>query len=57
MRGASRDDREYLKTIPIIHVVKMQSLIRGYIARKKVQRVYGFKLTAGLMDRGFEMDP
>ena len=58
-KGMKLDDR-IMSQIPLHMVVKMQSMMRGYMARKKVKRVYGFEMTPGLLNRGtihIEMDP
>ena len=58
-KGMKIDDR-VMGQIPLHMVVKMQSMMRGYMARKKVKRVYGFEMTPGLLNRGtihIEMDP
>ena len=52
-RGGSKDH----KNVPIHLVVKMQALARGFIARRKVQRVYGFQMSEGLLYRQFDLDP
>ena len=52
------DDR--FKHIPIATVLKFQSIIRGFLARRRVKKAYGFEMTHGLMNRGtvhVEMDP
>ena len=44
----------------MVTVVKIQALIRGFLARRRVQNIYGFKLSPGLMMRGsvhIEMEP
>ena len=41
-------------------LVKCQSMIRGYLARKKVKKIYGFSASPGLINRTtlhIEMDP
>ena len=38
----------------------MQAVIRGYLTRKMVQKIFGFKMSSGLLMRGtmhIEMDP
>ena len=35
-------------------------MIRGFLARRKVRRIYGYEMTHGLLNRGtvhIEMDP
>jgi hypothetical protein len=49
-----------LKGIPISTVIKAQSLMRGFLARRRVKKVYGYEMSRGLMMRGsvhIEMDP
>ena len=49
-----------LKGIPIFTVIKAQALMRGFLARRKVKKVYGYEMSRGLMMRGsihIEMDP
>ena len=58
-KGIKIDDR-VMKTIPIHMVVKMQAVMRGYMARRKIKRIYGYEMTPGLLNRGtihIEMDP
>ena len=41
-------------------LVKCQSMIRGYLTRKKVKKAYGFQASPGLINRTtlhIEMDP
>ena len=52
--------RRDLKAIPIHTVVRMQALIRGFIARRVVKKIYGFEMSQGLLIRGtvhIEMEP
>ena len=49
-----------LKGIPILTVIKAQALMRGFLARRRVKKVYGYEMSRGLMMRGtihIEMDP
>ena len=58
-KGMKIDDK-VMGSIPIHMVVKMQSTMRGYLARKRVKKIYGFEMTPGLLNRGtvhIEMDP
>ena len=53
-------DNKNFGQLPIHMVVKMQAMVRGHIARKKVQQRYGYSMTPGLLNRGLvhiEMDP
>ena len=51
----SYDDRQQLKrTISIHLVVKLQSMIRGVLARRYIKRVYGFECSPGLRNRGLQ---
>lgn len=53
-------DDKVMGQIPIHLVVKMQSTMRGFLARKRVKKIYGFEMTPGLLNRGtvhIEMDP
>ncbi len=43
--------------LSIVQVVQLQALIRGFLTRRKVKRVYGFEMTKGLLYRSFDMDP
>ena len=55
-----RGSAERYEHIPIATVLKFQSIIRGFIARRRVKKTYGFEMTHGLMNRGtvhVEMDP
>ena len=45
---------------PIYTIIKAQALIRGFLTRKMVKKIYGFELSHGLLMRGtvhIEMDP
>ena len=45
---------------PIYTIIKAQSLIRGFLTRKMVKKIYGFEMSHGLLMRGtvhIEMDP
>ena len=59
-RSQEKLDDQFMKTLPIFTVVREQALIRGYLSRKRIKRVYGFEMTPGLLNRGtvhIEMDP
>ena len=44
--------------VPPWAVIKMQAIIRGFLARRRVKNVYGFQMTPGLLRRAVvEMDP
>lgn len=56
----SKNNDMDLKGIPIFTVIKAQSLMRGFLARRRVKRTYGYEMSRGLMMRGsvhIEMDP
>jgi hypothetical protein len=56
----SRKGPDNLDGIPIFTVIKAQALMRGFLARRKVKKVYGYEMSRGLMMRGsvhIEMDP
>lgn len=58
-KGMKIDDK-VMGAIPIHVVVRMQAVMRGYLARKRVKKIYGFAMTPGLLNRGtvhIEMDP
>lgn len=38
-----------MKKIPIATVIKAQSLMRGFMARRRVKKLYGFEMRTGLM--------
>ena len=62
MKGSKgvKIDEKIMSTIPLPTVVKMQAIMRGFLARKKIKRVYGYEMTPGLLNRGtvhIEMDP
>ncbi len=40
----------------IILIIKLQSLARGFIARRKVQKVHGFTVTAGFRGTGLNVE-
>lgn len=53
-------DPKMMSTLPINMVIKIQSLFRGYLTRKKIKKIYGFEMTPGLLNRTtilVEMDP
>ena len=53
-------DPKMMSTLPISTVVKIQSLFRGYLTRKKIKKLYDFEMTPGLLNRTtilVEMDP
>lgn len=46
--------------IPVHQIVKLQALIRGFLTRNAIKKIYGFEVSAGLMTRGtlhIEMEP
>lgn len=45
-RGKDSGD---LSKIPIATVIKAQSLMRGFLTRRRVKRTYGFEMRSGLM--------
>lgn len=52
--------QDYLKQLPLFAVIKTQAAIRGFIARRRVKRIYGYQMSPGLLNRGtvhVEMDP
>jgi hypothetical protein len=59
-RGQTKGGERY-EHIPIATVLKFQSIIRGFLTRRRVKKAYGFEMTHGLMNRGtnvhVEMDP
>ena len=58
--GAPKVDSEWTKDIPLFTVIKFQAIIRGYLARRRVKKIYGFERTPGMLNRGrihIEMDP
>lgn len=53
-------DDKVMAGLPIPIIVKMQAIMRGYLARKRIKKVYGYEMTPGLLNRGtvhIEMDP
>ena len=66
MRNRSKKDKNFkmddkvMAGLPISTIVKMQAMMRGFLARKKIKKVYGYEMTPGLLNRGtvhIEMDP
>ena len=52
--------RRDLKNIPIHSVIRMQSLVKGFLTRRMIKKIYGFEMTQGLLMRGtvhIEMEP
>lgn len=50
------------KTIPLATVIKAQSLMRGFLARRRVKRTFGFEASPGIMHRrkynpNIQLDP
>ena len=46
--------------MPLHVIIRVQSLIRGYLTRRMVRKIYGFEMSHGLLMRGtvhIEMDP
>ena len=43
---------DFGKDLPLFTVIKFQAIIRGYLARKRVKKVYGFVRTPGMLTRG-----
>lgn len=41
----ARKDMQGLNKLPIFTVIKAQALIRGFLARRKIKRVYGFQMS------------
>ena len=41
------------KKIPIATVLKAQSLMRGFLVRRRVKRTYGFEMRKGLIGGSF----
>jgi hypothetical protein len=46
-----------LRGIPIQLVLKVQALVRGFLARRRIEKIYGFVASPGLLRRGFDYDP
>ena len=49
-----------LKQIPIHSVIRMQALVKGFLTRRMVKKIYGFEMSQGLLMRGtvhIEMEP
>ena len=44
-RGETTD----LNSLPIFTVIKAQALMRGFLARRRVKKLYGFEMRTGLM--------
>ena len=57
-RGSS-GSKDRFEHIPIGTILKFQSIIIGFLARRRVKKLYGFEMTHGLMNRAVhvEMDP
>jgi len=54
------ESRRDIKKVPVHLVIKMQSLIRGFLIRRIIKRIYGFEMSKGLLLRGtvhIEMEP
>lgn len=46
--------------VPIHQIVRLQALIRGFLSRVMVKKIYGFEMSQGLLMRGtvhIEMEP
>jgi hypothetical protein len=49
-----------LGQIPLSTVIHVQAMIRGFLTRRMVKKIYGFEMSHGLLMRGtvhIEMDP
>ena len=42
-------DADDLNGFPLATVIKAQSLMRGFLTRRRVKRTYGFEMRTGLM--------
>jgi hypothetical protein len=44
MRQGGRyvSNKDYLNKVPIMLVIRAQALIRGFLARNKVKKIYGY---------------
>jgi len=63
MKTKGRNKRQInsdLNNIPLMTVIKAQALMRGFLTRRMVKKIYGFEMSQGLLMRGtvhIEMDP
>ena len=60
MEKTKEQEQNQHTLIPIFTVIKFQAIIRGFLARRRVKKIYGYEMTHGLMNRGnnqVEMDP
>jgi hypothetical protein len=52
--------KQHLNKVPVHLVVKMQALIRGFVTRRMIKKIYGYEMSHGLLQRGtvhIEMEP
>ena len=49
-KGTSPQTQD-LNKIPIFTVIKAQALLRGFLARRRVKKAYGFEMSRGLIGR------
>ena len=57
---SNTDEKSGLSMQELATVIKAQALMRGFLARRRVKKVYGYEMSRGLMMRGtihIEMDP
>ena len=48
-KGKKGEPTPDLNNIPIFTVIKAQALMRGFLARRRVKKLYGFEMRRGLM--------
>ena len=48
-KGKGRGNSTDLNSLPIFTVIKAQALMRGFLARRRVKKLYGFEMRTGLM--------
>lgn len=59
MRKGNGKDTD-LKNMPIFTIIKAQAMMRGFLARRRVKKNFGYEMSPGLLQRGtvhIEMDP
>lgn len=58
--GSAQFDKNLEENYPVWSVIKFQAIVRGYLTRQQIKKVYGFQRTPGMLNKGkirIDMDP
>lgn len=52
-RGKKKNgkDDDAFSDLDVFKLIKFQAIIRGYLTRKQVKKIYGFERTPGMLER------